>query len=169
MKKILLILVSSLTLIATTQAKEAAPKQKRVYVDAVADLTHAGHIAMFKRAREMGDYLIVGIHSDKDVESYKRLPILTMEERIAAVAACRFVDEVIANAPLRTNEEYIKKHKIDVVVHGDDFNPEAIASYYEVPIRLGIFKTIPYTPGISTTNIIERIVERYGKGEPTHK
>ena len=47
---------------------------KRVYVDMVGDLFHIGHINMFKQARELGDYLIVGVHSDKAVESYKRTP-----------------------------------------------------------------------------------------------
>ncbi|MBS0604597.1 MAG: adenylyltransferase/cytidyltransferase family protein [Verrucomicrobia bacterium] len=168
-KKILLTLVSTLTLTLTTQAEDAVHKPRRVYVDAVADMMHAGHVAMFKNARECGDYLIVGIHSDADVASYKRWPILTMQERIAVVEACRYVDEVIPSAPLRMNEEYIKKHQIDLVVHGDDFNPDTLMYWYGVPIRLGIFKTIPYTQGISTTDIIERIKERYCLESPNQE
>ncbi len=135
---------------------------KRVYVDAVADLMHPGHVAMFKRAKEQGDYLIVGIHSDEEVASYKRWPIMTMEERIATVAACRYVDEVIPNAPLRMDEAYIHAHHIDLVIHGDDISQETAQDWYAAAIKLGIFKTIPYTQGISTTDLIRRITKIYG-------
>ncbi len=53
----------------------------------VADLFHHGHVLFLQRARELGDYLIVGIHADDVVTSYKRRPILTMEER--AKSECR--------------------------------------------------------------------------------
>ena len=132
-------------------------KPVRVYVDAVADLMHAGHVAFFQQARALGDVLVVGIHSDADVASYKRWPILTMDERIATVAACRYVDEVIPSAPLRITEEYIAEHNIDLVVHGDDFNPETLDQMYGIPIQLGIFRSVAYTKGISTTEIIERV------------
>ena len=48
--------------------------KKKGYIDMVGDLFHVGHLNMFKQARTYGDYLIVGIHSDKTVESYKRKP-----------------------------------------------------------------------------------------------
>jgi glycerol-3-phosphate cytidylyltransferase-like family protein len=105
--------------------------------------------------------LIVGLHSDAVIASYKRVPILTLEERVAAVQACRYVDEVIPDAPLKITEEWIEKYQIDVVVHGDDISQENMLYWYEVPIRMGIFKTVPYTKGISTTEIIKRITDRY--------
>ena len=71
----------------------------RVYADMVADLFHYGHVEFLKKARELGDYLIVGIHADEILEDYKRKPILTMEERIISVAGCRYVDEVLPSAP----------------------------------------------------------------------
>ena len=49
----------------------------RVYADMVADLFHHGHVLFLQRARSLGDYLIVGIHADDVVMSYKRRPILT--------------------------------------------------------------------------------------------
>ena len=48
---------------------------KIIYCDMVADLFHYGHVNFLKRCKQLGDYLIVGIHSDSDVESYKRKPI----------------------------------------------------------------------------------------------
>lgn len=138
-------------------------KPKRVYADIVGDLFHAGHVEFFKKAKECGDYLIIGILSDEDVESYKRVPILTLQERVAVISACRYVDEVIVAPPLRLTKEWIEEHGIDLVIHGDDFNPDMLINQYGVSIDMGIFKAVPYTPGISTTNIIQRIVDRYQK------
>ena len=117
---------------------------------------------MFKSAKAEGDYLVVGVHSDADVATYKRWPIMTMEERIAVVEACRYVDEVIPYAPLKMDEAYIREHHIDLVIHGDDLSWEKCLDCYGEPIRLGIFKRIPYTQGISTTDLIRRVVETYG-------
>ena len=70
----------------------------RIYVDMVADLFHYGHVEFLKKARSLGDYLLVGIHADDAVASYKRTPILTMDERMACINGCRFVDEVVRRA-----------------------------------------------------------------------
>jgi cytidyltransferase-like protein len=145
-------------------ADEPVSKSRRVYADVVGDMMHVGHVEFFKKARTFGDYLIIGVLSDEDVASYKRVPILTLEERVAVIKACRYVDEVIVAPPLRTTEEWLKEHEIDVVVHGDDFNPDLLMDQYGVPIHMGIFKSVPYTPGISTTNVIERIKQRFCNG-----
>jgi len=122
-----------------------------------ADLFHFGHVNFLKQASEIGDYLIAGIHSDETVQNYKRSPIMTMEERISVVASCRYVDEVIPDAPLIIDLKWIKKHNIHLVVHGDDFSEDLLQLCYKVPIEMGIFHKVPYTPGISTTDIIKRL------------
>ena len=134
----------------------------RVYVDMVADLFHFGHMQFLKTARALGDYLLVGICADEYLESYKRKPILAMRERVVSVAGCRYVDEVLPNAPLMVDHAWIEKHKIDLVVHGDDYSQEQLEHYYEVPMKMGIFRTVPSTDGISTTEIIRRIMDRVG-------
>ena len=140
----------------------------------VADLFHYGHVEFLKKARALGDYLIVGICADDALVSYKRRPILTMEERVACVAGCRYVDEVLPNAPLILDRTWIEKHDIHLVVHGDDFSREALECYYKVPVEMGILRTVPYTRGISTSEIIGRIIARQfefegasSKEEPT--
>jgi cytidyltransferase-like protein len=133
----------------------------RVYVDMVADLFHYGHVAFLKKARSLGDYLLVAICADDDLVSYKRRPVLTMEERVACVAGCRYVDEVIPNAPFTIDRAWIEKHDIHLVVHGNDFGQEQLESYYKVPQEMGILRTVPYTEGISTSEIILRIKERF--------
>lgn len=139
--------------------------ETRVYVDIVGDLFHAGHVEFFKKAKTFGDYLIVGVLADETVEEYKRVPILTLEERVNAIRACKLVDEVIVAPPLRLTDEMIRDLRIDFVVHGDDFNKDLLEDQYGAALRAGIFRTVPYTPGISTTAIIRRIVERYKQSE----
>ena len=136
-----------------------------VYVDMVGDMFHEGHIELFKKARAFGNYLLVGVLSDESVEEYKRSPILTMKERIKVVEACKYVDEVVANPPLRPTVEWLQDHNIQYVVHGDDFSQDLLEDQYGASIKLGILRIVPYTPNISTTNVIQRIIERYKDGE----
>ena len=176
LKKIVLLLSATVVFFAATVlpvfsgevAKGSTSSQDRgqqgctrIYADIVGDLLHAGHIEFFKMAKQYGDYLIIGVLSDEDVASYKRVPILTLQERVAMIKACKYVDEVIVAPPLRLTKEWIQEHQIDLVVHGDDFNKELLMDQYGISIELGIFRSVPYTQGISTTDIIQRIVGRY--------
>ncbi len=131
----------------------------RVYADMVADLFHYGHVEFLRQASDLGDQLVVGVHADDVLESYKRKAILTMEERVASVAGCRHVDEVLPNAPLVVTREWIEQHDIGLVVHGDDFSAEQLERHYSAPLAMGIFRTVSYTASISTTEIIRRVKE----------
>lgn len=133
----------------------------RVYVDMVGDLFHVGHVAFLRQARSLGDELVVGVHSDETVESYKRRPVMTMDERVAVVAACRYVDEVVADAPLSLTPEFLSAHRIDLVVHGDDLDNATAARMYAVPMAMGIYRTVPYTSGVSTSDVLERLRRRF--------
>ena len=138
----------------------------RVYVDMVADLFHYGHVEFLKKARDLGDHLIVGVCSDASAQAHKRVPIMTLEERVASVSGCRYVDEVLPDAPWIIDIAWIEKHKIDLVIHGDDYSQEQRDAFYNVPISMGIFRTVPYTPTISTTDIIRRCVIRSNEVKP---
>lgn len=135
-------------------------KQTRVYVDVVGDLFHSGHVEFFKKAKEQGTYLIVGVLSDETVKAYKREPILNMQERVKVIASCRYVDEVIPNCPLGVTGELLEKHKIDLVVHGDDFDEAKAKAQYAPAIEKNMFRLVGYTEGISTTDIMDRILQR---------
>ncbi|MEX0849032.1 MAG: adenylyltransferase/cytidyltransferase family protein [Candidatus Dependentiae bacterium] len=132
----------------------------RVYVDMVADLFHFGHVQFLKQAKAHGDYLIVGLTADEDVARYKRTPILNVEERAQSVSGCKYVDEVIPNCPYCITKEFIEEHNIDLVIHGDDMSKANLDYFYAVPISMGIFKTVPYTETISTTDLLTRIFDR---------
>ena len=126
----------------------------------VADLFHAGHLNLIRQAKEFGDYLIVGIHSDEGVTSYKRRPIINEKDRYEMARGCKYVDEVVEAAPLIITEDFLEKHKIDFVVHGDDVTAK-IKKQHKVPLEKNIMKYIPYTEGISTTKIIKKIILNY--------
>lgn len=70
---------------------ESHSGSRRVYVDMVGDLFHAGHVSLLREAPGHGDRLVVGVHSDDTAASYKRRPIMTLDERVAVIEACRYV------------------------------------------------------------------------------
>ena len=135
-----------------------------IYVDMVADLFHAGHVRLLERAKALGDTLLVGIHDDETVRSYKRTPIMSHAERCAVVGSCRYVDRVIENAPLQVTADFLERHGIDLVVHAhSESEDDKYAAMFRIPRELGKFRRLDYTPGISTTNILARIRGNLGE------
>ena len=134
----------------------------RVYVDMVGDLFHAGHVALLREARRHGDWLVVGVLSDETAASYKRKPIMTLAERVAVVEACRYVDEVVADAPFEVTEDFLAEHRITTVVHGDDLSTSAAGSIYGPAVASGRFVRVPRTGDISTTQVIRRVLDAAG-------
>ncbi len=157
--------ITFLALVCALTKTYAEEKTVRVYVDIVGDLFHSGHVEFFKKAKSFGNYLIVGVLADDVVEEYKRRPVISLKDRANVIEACKYVDEVIVAPPLRLTEEMIDALKIDYVVHGDDFNKDLLEDQYGVALKKGIFRTVPYTPGISSTNIIQRIIKRHLAGD----
>jgi len=132
-----------------------------LYCDGVFDLFHVGHVRFLDRvaklARERGLLLLVGVISDADCASYKRRPILSLDERTEMVESCKYVGQVLPGSPLFLSSEFLDEHNIQCVVHGDD---SAQNDFFAECHRRDIMKYIPYTTGISTTNLIERITQR---------
>jgi cytidyltransferase-like protein len=135
-----------------------------VYADVVCDLFHAGHVEFFRKARQLGDRLIVGVHSDATVASYKPPPIMTMAERMAVVAACRHVDRVIPDAPLSCTVAHLDSVGADFACHGDDLSPPDIERMYRELVPVGRLKTVAYTRGIASRELIGRIADRLHDG-----
>jgi ethanolamine-phosphate cytidylyltransferase len=135
----------------------------RIFVDGVFDLTHFGHMNAFRQARALGTYLVVGVNDDKSVfESKGSWPVLKNEEREVAVAACRFVDEIVPASPYVMSEEYIQdlidNKGIDIFVHGDDPCIVNGRDVYESAKKAGRYQSVPRTEGVSTTDILARIL-----------
>src|SRR5579872_331042 len=100
-----------------------ALRKKIVYVDGTFDLFHAGHVEFLKEARGAGAkagsacadvYLLAGV-SNTDAR-WKHRPIMSFAERVAVVAACRYVDEVVESPPLALTEVFLDEHKVEYVV-----------------------------------------------------
>ena len=142
-------------------------KQKTVYIIGVFDLYHRGHVELLKRARSLGDRLVVAINSDRIVTDYKREPVFNEEDRLELVKSCRYVDEAFIIHEF-DNKEYIKKLKIDIIVHGDDWDESGYLKQIRVTPEFlkehnVEMKFLPYTSGISTSGIIERINSIYSQ------
>ena len=136
-----------------------------VYCDGVFDLCHIGHKQLFQRALGYGNRLFVGVCNDEDCSSYKRLPVMTHDERCAEVLNCKSVTKVIPNAPcFGITKDFIEKHQIHVIAFGQEYqdrypNPDD-DPYYAYPRKIGIAKPMPRHEGLSTSALISRIVSR---------
>ena len=138
-------------------------EKKNIYCDGTFDLPHTGHLNFFKKIRDLGcKKLIVGILSDKDVESYKRIPILDSNTRANIVSAFNLVDDVVINCPFfNLDNEFINYYGIDLIVYGGDPNTknplDVWEDHYKAAIDNNILKMINYSDGISTSKIIFKI------------
>ena len=132
----------------------------RVYMDGVFDMMHRGHLEAIKKCAALGDEVVIGVVSDSDCESYKRRPIIREQDRAEMVRHCALVSDVVFPCPMSVSEDFLAKHRIDLVVHGfaDSAEFESQKKYFEVPIRRGIFRRIQYHGGVSTTQIIQRVL-----------
>jgi ethanolamine-phosphate cytidylyltransferase len=99
---------------------EPKPGDRIVYTAGAFDLFHIGLLDFLEKAKQEGDYLIVGIHSDPVVNRYKgqNYPIMNVHERTLSVLACKYVDEVVIAAPYSVTKDLMNHFKVDVVVHG---------------------------------------------------
>jgi len=156
-------MVSSRTLFQFSNGRVPKEGDRICYIDGAFDLFHAGHVNALKQAREMGDYLIVGVHSDQDVNLSRgtNFPIMNLHERVLCVLSCKWADEVLIGAPIELTDDFLETMKITYVVHGDErdeFHPGNPDPYRFAKAK-GIYKEFSCTPGLSTTAIVERILE----------
>ena len=136
--------------------------KKIVYVGMVGDFLHHGHINIIEEARKLGE-VTIGLLTDEAAESYKRKPIFTFEQRKKIIENIKGVTFVIPQNSL----DYIpnlKKIKPNYVVHGDDWKSGGQKDERRKIINYlkeinGTLVEIPYTPGISSTSIIQRLRE----------
>ena len=136
-----------------------------IYTDGIFDLFHRGHIEYLNLIKKTypNFKLYVGIINDQDATKYKRKPIYNHEDRVTIISNIKCVDNVIENAPLIVNEEFLNKYKIDLVVHGfsNEKDIEKQKEFFEIPVKLNKFASIPYYNKISSTEIIEKIKKYY--------
>ncbi len=132
--------------------------KKIVFTNGCFDILHIGHARYLYAAREMGDFLIVAMNSDRSVKAIKRpdRPIMNQSERSEMLASLECVDMVVIfdeDNPL----EVIRYLMPDILVKGGDWKEEDIIGADEVRSAGGQIRSIPYINGYSTSGIIKRI------------
>ena len=101
------------------QGADCAEKRKSVYMCFSTDLIHQGHLHIIRRAADLGE-LTVGVLTDEVIASYKRYPLLPLEERMEMFAAIKGVSRVVVQDQL-SYAKVLRELRPDVVVHGDDW------------------------------------------------
>ncbi|XP_036268203.1 ethanolamine-phosphate cytidylyltransferase isoform X1 [Pipistrellus kuhlii] len=131
----------------------------RVWCDGCYDMVHYGHSNQLRQARAMGDYLIVGVHTDEEISKHKGPPVFTQEERYKMVKAIKWVDEVVPAAPYVTTLETLDKFRCDFCVHGNDITltVDGRDTYEEVK-QAGRYRECKRTQGVSTTDLVGRML-----------
>eukprot|EP00123_Amoebidium_parasiticum_P005577 comp16739_c0_seq1/m.15047 comp16739_c0_seq1/g.15047 ORF comp16739_c0_seq1/g.15047 comp16739_c0_seq1/m.15047 type:complete len:393 (-) comp16739_c0_seq1:586-1764(-) len=146
----------------STTERDGGEKKKRVvrvWCDGCYDMMHFGHANSLRQAKKMGDYLIVGVHSDAEIEKNKGPTVMNEEERYRMVAACKWVDEIVRDAPYVTDLQMMDDMNIDFVVHGDDITCDADGNdCYQAIKDAGRYRECKRTQGISTTNLVGRML-----------
>lgn len=132
---------------------------KSVYIAISTDIIHSGHINVINEGAKYGE-VTIGLLSDKAISEYKRMPLLSLEERKVIVSNIKNVAKVVTQNSLDYTE-ILNELKPDFVVHGDDWK-EGV----QQQIRAKVIETlkqwggqlieVPYTKGISASDIEEK-------------
>lgn len=138
--------------------------QKVVFTNGCFDLLHVGHLAYLRQARNLGDCLVVAVNSDRAVQALKgpQRPILPEMERAEILSALEMVDFVIVFDDV-SPRNVIATLRPDVLVKGGDWPIDQIIGREEVEAAGGTVLSLPFIDGVSTSDLVERILERYAR------
>ena len=131
------------------------------YTQGTFDTLHFGHINLLEKAKQLCDYLIVGVNSDKLVREYKnKETIIKEKERMKIVSSIRYVDEVVICDTLDKIVQ-LKKYQFSLIFIGDDWKGSTRWNNTEEELKKYGVKVIyiPYTKGISSTIVREKLSE----------
>ncbi|KAF2471719.1 uncharacterized protein BDR25DRAFT_303167 [Lindgomyces ingoldianus] len=131
----------------------------RIWIDGCFDFSHHGHAGAMLQARQLGSELLVGVHSDEAILENKGPTVMRLDERVMAVEACRWATRAIPKAPYVTSLPWITHYGCQFVVHGDDITSDSNGEdCYRFVKAAGRFKVVKRTPGISTTDLVGRML-----------
>lgn len=139
--------------------------KKIAFTNGCFDILHVGHVRYLKKAKSLGDILIIGLNTDRSVKTIKgeKRPIVPEKERAEVLSALEFVDYVVffnEPDPLRL----IEALKPDVLVKGADWSKGRIVGREIVENLGGRVVRVPMVPGASSTGLIAKIKKVYGQG-----
>lgn len=135
----------------------------RIYTDGCYDMMHSGHMNAVRQAKlfaeSLGGVLVVGVHTDVEIEKNKGPPVMRDAERLALVSAVKWVDELVFDTPYSATLQFLDSIDADYVVHGDDIsiNADGTDAYGEARAA-GRLKIIKRTEGVSTTDLVGRLL-----------
>lgn len=134
--------------------------KKIVFTNGCFDLVHKGHVTYLSQARELGDFLWVGLNADSSVKRLKgeQRPVVSEEDRAILLSNLRFVDAVTI-FPQDTPLDLIRLVKPSVHVKGGDYKAENLPETPIVQQFGGEVKILPFVPGKSTSLLIEKILK----------
>ncbi|OOF97711.1 hypothetical protein ASPCADRAFT_163602 [Aspergillus carbonarius ITEM 5010] len=139
--------------------EDLAISEDRIWVDGCFDFSHHGHAGAMLQARRLGNELFVGVHSDEAILENKGPTVMTLDERVAAVEACRWVTRCVPSAPYVTFLPWVSHYGCKYVVHGDDITSDSNGEdCYRFVKAAGRFRVVKRTPGISTTDLVGRML-----------
>ena len=138
---------------------------KKVYLTMCADPIHHGHINIIKKAKELGEELIIGLLTDEAVSEYKAPTMIPYEHRKIVVENIKGVNKVIAQSNGLDYTENLTKLKPDYVVHGDDWRSGSLQTTRNKVIETlkqwnGELVEFPYTEGICSNDLRKTIGEK---------
>ena len=135
-------------------------RKKVVMTNGCFDLLHGGHIHLFRAAKKYGDILIVALNDDASITKIKgpHRPIFKLRERIEILEAVESIDFLVSFKE-ETPEKLISRILPDVLVKGGDWGKDEIVGREEVESAGGEVVVVPYLPGSSTTEIIEKVLQ----------
>ncbi|KAB0670138.1 D-glycero-beta-D-manno-heptose-7-phosphate kinase [Oryzomonas sagensis] len=141
---------------------EKANGKRIVFTNGCFDLLHAGHVKYLQKARRLGDILVLGLNSDASVRRLKgpKRPLIAEDERAHILAALDCIDYVVIfdeDTPL----ELITALKPHILAKGGDYTADGVVGKDVVEAYGGRVELVSFVDGKSTTNIIERVLERY--------
>jgi len=150
--------------ILAVRAHLKSERKKVVFTNGCFDVLHAGHVDYLNKAKAAGDVLILGLNSDASVKRIKgeKRPIVSEEERAFILSNLKAVDYVTLFDE-DTPHEIISALLPDILVKGADWAIDKIVGRDIVEANGGEVKTISFVTNQSTTNIIQTIIDRYGK------
>ena len=138
--------------------------KKVVFTNGVFDILHVGHLTYLEEARELGDVLIVGVNSDKSVKTNKgdKRPINPEKNRAEMLLGLKFVAFTVIFDE-KTPENLLDLLKPDIHVKGGDYKKEDLPETEIVEKNGGEVKILSFVDNISTTEIINKIIDVYSE------
>ncbi len=156
--------IKSLEEVVRLRAILRTQHRKLVFTNGCFDLLHLGHVRYLNHARTLGDVLVVAVNSDASVRALKGpgRPVVPEMERAEVISALGCVDFVFVFGD-PTPQRVIDAIVPDVLVKGADWRIDEIVGRATVENAGGVVRNIPLVEGSSTTGIIARVLERFGR------